>query len=91
MSIGGYLAFNLYIGAAFHDADEDQRYRMRQRLLPQVAQAREVRDNAEAWGVVAKSMLMVVHEVMGPSWAPQGEWMEAITSMIGEMNDRARG
>lgn len=83
MSLGGYVAFTLWIGAAVHDATPDQRRLIQTQCRPLIERAREVSGNAEEWALVAKSIMMTVNHIMGPKWpGPQGEWLEQIERMV---------
>lgn len=83
MNPGGYVAFTLYVGAAFRDANRDQRSLLRTRIPPMIERLRECSDNAHEWKLVAESILIVINRIMGPKWLPSEEWMIQINLMLG--------
>lgn len=82
MSLSAWIAFTLFFGAAWNDADEKQR----------VALLRAFQDHKESirhfdrrvWTEGVKSFLTSVQGIMGAHWSPQDEWRDYITRLINE-------
>lgn len=82
MSLGGYLAFTLYLGAAMNDASGDQRRLLRTTMKPLLARMKEVQEDGREWGLVAQSVLINVHRIMGLEWRPNHEWSNQIKLLL---------
>lgn len=84
MSLGGYMAYTLYIGAAFADANGDQTRLLRTKLPPMLKRMRELQGDDHNWPLAAKSLLMRIQEVMGPKWRPSDPWMAQIKALLAD-------
>lgn len=82
MSVAGYLALTLYVAAARNDANGDQRQLLRTMLPPMIQRMRDYQNDDHNWPLAAKSLLMRVHQIMGPQWRPKGEWDAYITTLL---------
>jgi hypothetical protein len=80
----GYMAFTLYVGAAMHDANGDQKRLMQTKLPPLISRAKTVTHDPDEWRLVAESILINVQRIMGPEWRPIGEWAERIDALLKE-------
>lgn len=78
MSLGGYLAFTLYMAAAMNDGSGDQKRLLHTDLKPLLERMKEVQEDGREWGLVAQSMLLKVDKIMGPEWQPTAEWRNQI-------------
>lgn len=86
MSLGGHLAYTLYVGAALADANGDQTRLLRTKLPPMLKRMKELKDDDHNWRLAAQSLLMRIHEVMGKDWRPKGEWATQINALLKEAN-----
>lgn len=77
-----YLPFTLYIGAAFADADEAQRARLRTELKPHIDQLRAAKERKVAKNAILGA-LDTVHIAMPDGWRPEGDWESQIKRMMG--------
>lgn len=82
MNVGGYLAFTLYVGAAVADATGDQRRLLDTNMNPLLKRMKEVQEDAREWGLVAESMLINIHRIMGPDWRPKEDWLRQIKFLL---------
>lgn len=80
-SLGGYMAFVLFMGAAFNDAFEWQRVAMRQQLSAHLEKMKSA-DPAEGKAAMAEA-LQTVQKIMGKDWSPTGDWGAQIEKLIG--------
>lgn len=87
VTIGGYAAFTLYIGAAFNEASPSQRVLLRTKCQPMLNRMRELSGDAEQWAIAARSLLIRIHEVLGEEWTPKEETMRHIRSLMAEDRD----
>jgi len=74
--LGGYMAFILFVHAAVHDANEEQRVRLHKEVRPLLD---EMRDRKSETGM--KEVMEKVLNVMGPNWTMNDEsreWIEKI-------------
>lgn len=79
MSLGGWLAFTLYVGAAVADGDTVQRQALHDRVRPQLQELKEDR-------AAAQRILATIGEIMGADWRPTGPWEQHISAMLGKEN-----
>lgn len=82
-SIGGWLAFNLYINAALRDANVQQREDLICALRPLVEELRHDKD-------AATGMIEVVIRFMGVDWRPTRQDWQFIAALL-KKEDGANG
>lgn len=80
-ALGGYVAFVLFMGAAYNDAFEWQRKAIRDECSDHL-QRMKSKDPAEGKQAMVDT-LETVQKIMGQDWQPQGEWMTTIQNMLG--------
>jgi len=73
-TLGGAMAFVLFVGAANADATPEKRKQLRERLTPLLETYRTEGN--------PKPILEAVIDIMGPDWEPHGEWATAIDAML---------
>lgn len=76
-SLGGHIAFMMFVGAAMSDGTLQQRKQLREKLPPLLDALRD--DGSK---VRYRAVLVTVCEVMGKDWMPTGEWMTVIDNML---------
>jgi hypothetical protein len=79
-TLGAWLSFTLYFGAAMHDASSAQREALRTAMSPVLQHLRS--DDPEVWKPAVRNAFGVIHQVMGAQWAPQGEWARQIDLLL---------
>lgn len=84
VSIGPWLAFSLFIGAARSDADPAQLNTLRNHVIPAIRDLKRRDITPEETRRCLAVVLVRVQTIMGKDWQPQGEWMVAINSMLKE-------
>lgn len=78
--IGHWVAFTLYFGAAWADAEPWQREALRHSFT---VHSDGIRDrDPEVWKPSFRSFISTVAQTMGPEWQPKGEWAEHIESFL---------
>lgn len=80
----GYLALTLYMGAAFAEANGDQKRLMRTNLQPMIQRMREEANDDVQWRLAVQSLLIRVQQVMGENWRPKGEAGDYIRRLLNE-------
>jgi hypothetical protein len=83
MNPGGYVAFTLYVGAAFREANRDQRSLLRTKLRPLIERMRQCSNDPREWGLVAHSIFININRIMGANWSPNEEWSRQIKLLLG--------
>lgn len=79
-SFAGWLSFTLFFGAAMHDATDRQRALLNTRITPLLS---KMRDNDPAvWKPAVGQVLETIQIVMGPNWAPSGDWKTQIDLLL---------
>lgn len=84
---GGYVALALYVRAAFEEATGDQRRLLRTKLPPMLRRMRELQNDDHNWPLAVKSLLLRVHQVMGPEWLPKEDSLKQIKLLLGRPLD----
>lgn len=79
-ALGGYLAFVLFIGAAFNDAFEWQRAAMRRALG--VHMERIKTGSREEGKAAMRDVLLDVQKIMGKNWVPDSESLGQIEVLL---------
>lgn len=79
-ALGGYLAFVLFIGAAFNDAFEWQRAAMRKALGGYLEQIKS--GSREEGKAAMTACLMDVQKIMGKNWVPDSESLGQIEVLL---------
>lgn len=78
--LGGYLAFTMFVGAAWEDAFEYQRVMIRTQGRVHLEHMR-AKDPAVGKAAMV-AFLKDIQEIMGPKWKPSGEWAVVIENML---------
>lgn len=84
MTVGGYVALTMYVGAAFSEGSGDQKRLLRTKLPPMIRRMREEAHDEQQWRLAVQSLLIRVQEVMGTGWTPRGETGEYIRRLMSE-------
>lgn len=84
MSVGGWIAFTLFISAARYDADEAQQELLRAQVTPLLEDLKRSELSWRDVRQVTRIALERTQTIMGPRWVPKDEWMQAINAMIGK-------
>lgn len=80
--VAGWLAFTMFLGAAWNDATATQRQELQRHLNPALTQLKQDDLNAEQVRYLLRTILVYTQTIMGPSWEPTGEWMAVIQAML---------
>jgi hypothetical protein len=78
--LAGYMAFILFMGAAMHDANEEQRARLNSEVRPLLDAMRAKTAGEREMTAVMEKVL----EVMGDNWQMNEESRKWIELMLGE-------
>lgn len=72
---GLWLAFTMYVSAAYADATGSQRAQMQERVRPVLP---ELKKNSLAGLTILKE----VYEIMGPGWHPTGDYEQWLRALL---------
>lgn len=84
-AVAGWMTFTMFVGAAYSDCTGPQREELRRHLNPVLRQLKQKDLNGEQVRHLVRTALKYTQVVMGDDWAPTGEWMVTIKSMLGEV------
>jgi hypothetical protein len=78
--LGGYMAFILFVYAAMHDANEEQRARLRSEVRPLLDAMRAKTSSEREMTAVMEKIL----EIMGDDWQMNEESRKWINKVLGD-------
>jgi hypothetical protein len=78
--LGGYVAFILFVHAALHDANAEQRVRLRTEVRPLLDVMRDKEAGEEGMMMVMEKIM----DIMGKNWKMNDESRQWIESMLGD-------
>jgi hypothetical protein len=84
MSLGGWMAFILFVSAARADANAKQTEQMRRRVTPKLETLKRKDLTKEQVHWLISSTLQTTQDIMGDKWQPNREYLIAINAMIGK-------
>lgn len=82
MSLGGYLAFTLFIGAAFADSEPAKRQELRDALQPLIPEMRDKSTSLARWAQLAEMMLRETYRIMGDDWEMPADFKHQIKLLL---------
>lgn len=80
--VAGYMAFTLFIGAAWNDASPAQRHQLRTNIRPLLDEFKDKSTSPSRARQLMAVILVDVVRTMGDDWVMPEQWMSQIEALL---------